>query len=305
MSRRIPIILSSIALIALNSVMSNQLRAEPDGSYAIAIHGGAGGDPAKWDETYRQQRLDGLAAALDLGLRLLKTGGTAVDVVEQVVRAMEDNEVFNAGRGCVLTASGDHELDAAIMDGRTLACGAVAGVTVTKNPVALARKVMTETKHVLLIGAGADEFGQSLGLEQAPAEYFHIERQKAAWRMWQQQQLHTSLHRPNFMQTDEEHLYLGTVGCVVRDQQGNLAAATSTGGLQGKRQGASGTLPSLVPARMPTTRPAPFREPVLARSSFGIWLQATCRPACGMRINRCRMPPVRLYTSNCPLNVGV
>lgn len=243
MSCHARIFVIACCVIATVLSMSQPLPAGNDGIYAIAIHGGAGGDPAAWDHAYRQQRRDGLAAALDAGLRSLKAGGAAIDVVEQVVRIMEDNEVFNAGRGCVLTASGEHELDAAIMDGRTLACGAVAGVTRARNPVSLARKVMTETKHVLLIGAGADEFGESVGLEQAPAEYFRIERQKSAWRLWQQQQLHSSMIRPKFMMSDDQHLYLGTVGCVARDQFGNLAAATSTGGLLGKRKGRVGDAP--------------------------------------------------------------
>ncbi len=211
--------------------------------FAIAIHGGAGGDPAQWSETYRQARRDGLQAALDKGVAMLSAGGQALDVVEQVVRLMEDNEVFNAGRGCVLNEQGTHELDASIMDGRDLSCGAVARVTATKNPISLARRVMTDTRHILLSGDGADQFSLASGLEQAPADYFRTPRQLANWQRWKQQQADDAagLQRPRDAGLPE--LYYGTVGCVVLDSHGNLAAATSTGGLMGKRWGRVGDSP--------------------------------------------------------------
>ncbi len=224
-------------------LMSTNVAAQDSPSFALAIHGGAGGDPANWSEEYRQQRRDGLTAALELGVTTLKEGGSALDVVEQVVRMLEDNPTFNAGCGCVLNARGEHELDASIMNGKNLACGAVAGVRKAKNPISLARKVMSETKHVLLIGTGADEFAESLGVELRDESYFRTTRQIENWERWKNNIPDVSLHRPKHVRPGDEQLYLGTVGCVALDQSGNLAAATSTGGLMGKRWGRVGDSP--------------------------------------------------------------
>jgi beta-aspartyl-peptidase (threonine type) len=176
-------------------------------------------------------------------VKLLKSDASALEVVEQVVRVLEDNPIFNAGRGCVLNERGEHELDASIMDGQTRACGAVAGVRATKHPISLARKVMTETRHVLLIGTGADEFGQAQGLERADADYFRTPEQLKAWERWKKKVPDVTLHRPKGQGDEDEQLYLGTVGCVVLDTKGNLAAGTSTGGLMGKRWGRVGDSP--------------------------------------------------------------
>jgi L-asparaginase / beta-aspartyl-peptidase len=204
--------------------------------YAIVIHGGAGGDPSGWSVEYRQQRRDGLQAALERGVEMLARGDSAVDVVEHVVRIMEDDPAFNAGRGCVLNEAGNHELDASIMDGSNLQCGAVGSVSRIKNPISLARKVMTDTRHVLLIGEGADQFGEGSGLEIADASYFQTDRQRKNWEDWKQRHTDVSALQP-------EENYFGTVGCVARDQRGDLAAATSTGGLMGKRWGRVGDSP--------------------------------------------------------------
>ncbi len=214
-----------------------------DAGFAIVIHGGAGGDPSKWSEEYRQQRRTGLDAALSKGVEMLKADQSAVDVVEAVVRIMEDDETFNAGRGCVLNENGEHELDASIMDGSNLRCGAVAAVKTAKNPVSLARQVMLQTRHVLLIGKGADQFAEAIDAEKESPDYFRTERKKASWQKWKQGNKDAALHRPKSVKPDDEQLYLGTVGCVVLDQHGNLAAATSTGGLMGKRWGRVGDSP--------------------------------------------------------------
>ncbi len=235
--------LSLVGVLLMTITMSSQVRAQSRKEFAIVIHGGAGGDPAKWTEEYRQQRRAGLTAALEHGVEQLTAGAEAIDVVEQVVRMMEDDQTFNAGRGCVLNENGEHELDASIMDGRNLRCGAVAGVRQAKNPISLARKVMTETKHILLMGTGADEFGEAIGIEQAEPDYFRTQRKKASWQRWKNQDVDAQLHRPKTIGPGDEQLYLGTVGCVVLDKQGNLAAATSTGGLMGKRWGRVGDSP--------------------------------------------------------------
>jgi isoaspartyl peptidase/L-asparaginase-like protein (Ntn-hydrolase superfamily) len=162
----LPVSISSYYLclcLQLFLLMTSHSPAQENRSFAIAIHGGAGGDPAQWDEETKQNRRAGLTAALERGLELLRAEGAALDVVEQVVRMLEDDPTFNAGRGCVLNSLGQHELDASIMDGQTLACGAVAGVRRAQNPIALARRVMSDTRHVLLIGDGADQFAESLG----------------------------------------------------------------------------------------------------------------------------------------------
>jgi L-asparaginase / beta-aspartyl-peptidase len=222
--------------------MPTNASAQDQGKYGIVLHGGAGGEPDKWTEQYKQERRAGLKAALEIGVEMLKNKKPALDVVEQVVRVLEDNPIFNAGRGCVLNERGEHELDASIMDGSNRACGAVAGVKTIKNPISLARKVMTETRHVLLIGSGADEFGQGLGLERADADYFKTPQQIEAWQKWLKRDKDARLHRPKSLDGVQE-IYLGTVGCVVLDSHGNLAAATSTGGLMGKRWGRVGDSP--------------------------------------------------------------
>ncbi len=214
----------------------------PPSTFGIVIHGGAGGEPDKWTEEYKQQRRNGLTAALKLGVQLLKEKKAAVDVVEQVVKVLEDDPIFNAGRGCVLNEQGEHELDACIMDGQNRACGAVASVKTIKNPISVARKVMTETSHVLLIGNGADEFGSKQGLEKAGADYFRTPEQIKAWEKWKNRSKDAHLHLPKSVGT-KDPLYLGTVGCVVLDSHGNLAAGTSTGGLMGKRWGRVGDSP--------------------------------------------------------------
>ena len=191
--------------------------AEP--TWAIAIHGGAG-FAKDWSPQARQARIDGLTRALEAGQSRLAAGGSALDTVEAVVRILEDDPHFNAGRGAVRTATGDHELDAAIMDGATMRCGAVASVTTVKNPISFARQVMDQTRHVLFVGPSADALALSFGLETVPNAAFSV----------------SDLDAP-------EPCVLGTVGCVAMDTHGHLAAATSTGGLEGKMPGRVGDVP--------------------------------------------------------------
>lgn len=211
-------------------------------TFSIAIHGGAGGNPGAWSDDYKAQRKASLTRAIEQGVALLQAGEPALDVVEAVIRGMEDDEVFNAGRGCVLNEQGEHELDASIMDGASLACGAVASLKTTRHPISLARKVMTDTKHVLLMGSGADLFGQQLGLEQALPEHFQTASQREKWQRWKSAQTDLT-SRERLGSSPSDQAYFGTVGCVVLDRQGNLAAGTSTGGLMGKRWGRVGDSP--------------------------------------------------------------
>jgi beta-aspartyl-peptidase (threonine type) len=202
--------------------------------YAIAVHGGAGVIPKSLPEAEKREYLHALEAALRLGQGVLAAGGSSLDAVERVVRALEDDPKFNAGKGAVYTHDGRHEMDAAIMSGRDLACGAVAGVSTVRNPISLARLVMERTPHVLLAGAGAEQFADEMKVPREPASYFDTPKRYREWQEFLDKERRKSA-RPG-----ETH---GTVGAVALDRHGDLAAATSTGGLTGKRAGRIGDSP--------------------------------------------------------------
>lgn len=214
-------------------------------TWSIAIHGGAGGSLDRWTAEQQQARLDGLAAALQVGKEMLDKSHHAVDVVEAVVQVLEDNPNFNAGRGSVLNNVGQVSMDASIMDGSDLSCGAVANVTTVKNPIRLARAVRDKTSHVFLCGDPADEFAKELGLKQELQDYFKTDDQIKSWKAWKDKQAakKEATSQQELPKGQDRLFYLGTVGCVVRDANGNLAAATSTGGLLGKRYGRVGDSP--------------------------------------------------------------
>jgi L-asparaginase / beta-aspartyl-peptidase len=202
--------------------------------HAIAIHGGAGAIPAAVldkdaDSPYRSS----LAAALDAGYETLDGGGSSLDAVTLAVRLLEDDPLFNAGRGAALTRDGWAELDAAVMDGRMQRAGAVASVRHVRNPIELARRVMEKSRHVLLVAAGAEEFALEEGLALVPNGYFRTEDRKSQLESERQGRAVSDL----FPGTQ------GTVGAVALDRHGNLAAATSTGGMTNKRQGRVGDSP--------------------------------------------------------------
>ena len=192
---------------------------------AIGLHGGCGTlsshllSPAEWAESR-----DHLAQALRAGWQILRASGSALDAVQAAVVVMEDSPHFNAGHGAALTETGEHELDASIMDGATRACGAVTGVSRTKSPIQLARAVMEKSPHVLLVGRGAEQFARKQGLQLASEKYFHTQSRLEALRK--------GLARHH-----------GTVGAVALDRRGDLAAATSTGGYTGKLPGRVGDSP--------------------------------------------------------------
>lgn len=235
--------LRSLTIItALWTILCVASRGEDNVRFAIAIHGGAGSNPDKWNQEEKDIRLTGLREALTHGRDRLQRGDKAIDVVESVVRILEDNPIFNAGRGCVLNATGEHDLDASIMDGSNRACGAVAGVKTVKNPISLARMVMTQTPHVLLIGQGAEEFADAQQVERADPTYFRTEAQINSWKKWKSRQ-DASSSTSLITSPDDPLFYLGTVGCVVLDSHGNVAAATSTGGTLAKRWGRVGDSP--------------------------------------------------------------
>jgi beta-aspartyl-peptidase (threonine type) len=195
--------------------------------FGIAIHGGAGTLPrADMSADAERRYRAGLKEAIDAGFAVLEAGGTSMDAVTRAVVRLEDNPLFNAGRGAVFTLDGRNELDASIMDGSTLKAGAVCGVTRIRNPVELARAVMEKSEQVMLAGTGAEEFAAAVGFSFVPQSYFHTPER------WMQ------LERIRSGDAGLSALtisHIGTVGAVAVDARGRLAAATSTGGMTGKR----------------------------------------------------------------------
>lgn len=196
--------------------------------YGLVIHGGAGTilkkniSPEK-EAAYTEK----LKEALTTGYKILDSGGTSLDAVNAVINIMEDSPLFNAGKGAVLTEKGEAELDASIMEGKTLAAGAVAGVKHIKNPINLARLVMEKSPHVMMIGDGAEEFAKQNNYELVDNKYFITEERRQQYLKIKEAQ-------------DQKH---GTVGCVALDKTGNLAAGTSTGGMMMKKFGRVGDAP--------------------------------------------------------------
>ena len=206
-------------------------------SYAMAIHGGAGVITRdhlseEQEEAYREA----LNTALDIGQRILSTGGSAIDAVVATVISMEDNPLFNAGKGAVFNHAGLNEMDASIMEGALLNAGAVGGVTNIRNPILAARAVLEKSEHVMLTGAGAERFARSEGVEQIESGYFHTERR---WKALQE----LLKNDPNKVELDHSDRKHGTVGAVALDNHGNLAAATSTGGMTNKKYNRIGDSP--------------------------------------------------------------
>jgi L-asparaginase / beta-aspartyl-peptidase len=210
--------------------------ARPDGPrWAIAIHGGAGVIPKSMPDNVKQEYLRGLATALGVGRDVLAAGGTSLDAVEKVVRTFEEDPLFNAGKGAVFTHDGDHELDAAIMRGRDLGCGAVTGVRTVKHPITLARLVMERSAHVFLAADGAEKFADAMKVERVKKDYFYGQRRYEEWQEALREEAAAGAARPR---TDRD-----TVGAVALDRFGDLAAATSTGGITNKRFGRVGDAP--------------------------------------------------------------
>jgi len=236
----------------------NGQAGQPAHHWSIVVHGGAGviartALGPNGDAAYRTS----LAQAEAAGARVLDQGGSALDAVEAAIKVLEDDPLFNAGRGAVFTAEGKNELDSSIMDGSNLKAGAVAGVTRTRHPISLARAVMEKSPHVMLIGAGADAFGARVGLEQVDPSFFFTE---ARWQSLVRQLQKQGLPIPprpagappppagpakpvaQIEESQETHNF-GTVGAVALDRAGNIAAGTSTGGLQAKMPGRVGDSP--------------------------------------------------------------
>ena len=213
-----------------------------DTRYVLAIHGGAGviqrsSMTAEREAAYRAK----LEESLRAGYAVLDAGGSALDAVTAAIPILEDSPLLNAGRGAVFTNEGTVELDASIMDGATLAAGAVAGVKQIQHPILLARSVMEQSPHVLLVGDGAEAFAAEQGFETVENDYFHTDRRRRALERVQERERSSS---GALVPSDPEAWQMsGTVGAVALDQNGHLAAATSTGGMTNKRWGRVGDSP--------------------------------------------------------------
>jgi beta-aspartyl-peptidase (threonine type) len=218
-------------------------QTQPKGKIMLVVHGGAGtitrkSMTAEMEKQYREK----LEEALRTGHAVLAKGGTSIDAVEATIRVLEDSPLFNAGKGAVFTHEGRNELDAAIMDGKTKKAGAVAGVTIIRNPITAARAVMEKSAHVMMIGHGAELFATKMGLEIVDPSYFWTERR---WKGLQQELEKEAGQQPKpqavVMPGDDKKF--GTVGAVALDRDGNLAAGTSTGGMTNKQYGRVGDAP--------------------------------------------------------------
>ncbi|MCH8126403.1 isoaspartyl peptidase/L-asparaginase [candidate division KSB1 bacterium] len=202
--------------------------------FALAVHGGAGVIPRNFADKIKQEYLDGLEEALKVGLVILQKGGASLDAVEATVKTLEDNLKFNAGKGSVFNHEGNHEMDASIMNGTDLSCGAVAGIRGVKNPIKLARLVMERTVHVALVGLGAEQFAQKMNVEFCDNDYFYSQLR---YDQWTKAKERDSIRLDHSVDDDSQTKEKGTVGAVALDKNGNLAAATSTGGLTNKKYG--------------------------------------------------------------------
>lgn len=209
-------------------------------NFSIAIHGGAGTlVKGMMTPELELKYKTALKTALDIGYKLLSEGKSALDAVEEAVRVLEDSPLFNAGKGSVFTATGTHEMDASIMDGKTLKAGAVSLITGIKNPVSLARDVMEKSEHVFLAGEGAMQFAKENNYKIETPEYFYDEYR---YQQWQEIKGSDSFQLDHSIKKDSK---FGTVGAVAYDKNGNVAAATSTGGMTNKKWGRVGDSPMI------------------------------------------------------------
>lgn len=237
-----------IALLALGACATTEPSAP---RWSLVVHGGAGViERANLTPEVEARYRAAMERALATGGDILDGGGTSLDAVEAVIREMEDDPLFNAGRGAVFTAEGKNELDASIMDGRTRAAGSVAGLTRTRHPISAARAVMERSRHVMLVGEGAETFARAQNLEQVDPSYFFTERR---WQQLEQNLRTNNLPIPQRptgapsapraeLTYPDDHQF-GTVGVVALDSHRNIAAGTSTGGTTGKRWGRVGDAP--------------------------------------------------------------
>ncbi|MEH6406202.1 MAG: isoaspartyl peptidase/L-asparaginase [Leeuwenhoekiella sp.] len=226
--------------------VNNETPADSTGNFGIIIHGGAGTIlKANMTDSMEVAYKKVLAEAIKTGHEILKNGGTSIEAVQRTINVMENSPLFNSGKGAVFTNAGINELDASIMDGKTLNAGAIAGVTNVKNPINLAYEVMTNSEHVLLSGKGAEEFAKEQGLEIVDPSYFFTQKRYNAL-------MEIKSREDIDLETDDKTAFydpyikdekFGTVGCVALDKNGNIAAGTSTGGMTNKKWNRIGDSP--------------------------------------------------------------
>ena len=233
------ILFGALACSAPETTKTNMAETPTPAEYALVIHGGAGTIlPDKITPEKEAELRERLNAALDAGESILKAGGTSTEAVVAAIQLMENSPLFNAGIGAVYTHDFGHELDASIMEGKDQAAGAVAGVKTIKSPIAAALAVLRESPHVLLSGAGAEEFAEAQGLETVENTYFNTpHRRESLERL-----LEKDKQRIGLTQAESDYIF-GTVGCVALDKEGNISAGTSTGGMTNKRYGRIGDSP--------------------------------------------------------------
>lgn len=225
--------MKNLTICIFLSLISLTIWSQPAKKYALVIHGGAGVMERKnMSDSVQQQYIVVLSRALEVGDSVLSHGGTCMDAVEKTIMVMENSPHFNAGKGAVFNHDGIVELDASVMDGKTLNAGAVCGVRDIKNPIRVARAVMEKSEHVLLSGAGASQFAREQGFVPVDNSYFYTEKRYRS--------LQELLKKERAKTSDDKH---GTVGCVALDQYGNIAAGTSTGGMTNKKYGRIGDSP--------------------------------------------------------------
>jgi L-asparaginase / beta-aspartyl-peptidase len=226
-----------VRLFVLSFLIVFSLQISAQGRYTLVVHGGSGNISRERMSNEREAEYQAkLSEALKVGEAILKAGGSSMDAVVAAVMILEDSPLFNAGKGAVFNFEGRNELDASIMDGKTLQAGAVAGITNIKNPITAARKVMENSPHVMLTGRGAEQFAFEQGLEAVDPSYFFDQSR------WDQYREFLRGNTQLRGMTDPD-MKMGTVGAVALDMDGNLAAATSTGGMTGKRFGRIGDSP--------------------------------------------------------------
>ena len=250
MKKLFKIIILSVNVLLLSSCNSHK-DVQDSTKYMLVIHGGAGTIEKKFMTPEKEEAYTlALTAALQKGYEQIKAGKTSLDAVEAAINVLEDCPLFNAGRGAVFTHDGKNELDASIMDGKTLKAGAVAGVTTIKNPINAARAVMEKSAHVMMIGRGAELFAMENGCDTASAAYFFTQER---WDQLQRTKREEETGRAAYTESEiranriagisELDKKFGTVGAVALDKMGNLAAGTSTGGMTNKRYGRVGDSP--------------------------------------------------------------
>jgi L-asparaginase / beta-aspartyl-peptidase len=230
-------------LFAAIFVLQDSVDGFAGGGYALVIHGGAGNiQPESVTPEQSEEYLNQLAMALKVGEEILSNGGSSLDAVEEVVKILEDSPLFNAGKGAVFNIDGKNELDASIMCGATNNAGAVTGLTTIKNPISAARIVMEKSPHVFLSGKSAEAFVYENGLEIVDPGYFFDQRRWDQYREYVRQNVNS---RRGSLDLYDDDVKMGTVGAVALDMHGNIAAATSTGGMTGKYPGRIGDSPMI------------------------------------------------------------